>query len=146
MADSRDEWRLRDRILYPGRGGPRHGHRQRHARQLFRRRPLRRRPKPPSPTASNWPDKAPTFSTSAANRPVPAPYPVDLEEELRRVVPVVRELATRTDVPLSVDTYKAETARQALEAGAHVINDVTALHGDAEHGRSRANLRRRVWC
>ena len=43
---------------------------------------------------------------------------------------MVRELATRTDLPLSVDTYKAETARQALEAGAHVINDITALHGD----------------
>jgi dihydropteroate synthase len=43
---------------------------------------------------------------------------------------VVRELAARTAVPLSVDTSKAEVARQALEAGAHVVNDVTALRGD----------------
>src|SRR5579864_1275279 len=53
--------------------------------------------------------------------------PVPLDEELRRVVPVVRELAAQCDVPLSVDTSKAEVARQALEAGAHVVNDVTAL-------------------
>jgi dihydropteroate synthase len=60
----------------------------------------------------------------------PGSLPVSLDEELRRVVPVVRELARRTGVPLSIDTTKAETARQALAAGAHVINDVTALQGD----------------
>src|SRR2546423_6044267 len=57
----------------------------------------------------------------------PGARPVPVEEELRRVVPVVRELASRTAVPLSVDTTKAEVARQALEAGAHIINDITAL-------------------
>src|SRR5947209_12598132 len=62
----------------------------------------------------------------------PGAEPVPLEEELRRVVPVVRELASRAGVPISVDTSKAEVARQALEAGAHVINDVTALGGDPE--------------
>jgi dihydropteroate synthase len=60
----------------------------------------------------------------------PGAMPVPVEEELRRVVPVVRELARRTAVPLSVDTTKAEVARQALEAGAHVVNDITALRGD----------------
>jgi dihydropteroate synthase len=60
----------------------------------------------------------------------PGSQPVPLDEELNRVVPVVRELARRTDVPLSVDTTKAEVARQALDAGAHVINDITALLGD----------------
>jgi dihydropteroate synthase len=60
----------------------------------------------------------------------PGAQPVPVEEELRRVVPVVRELARRTTVPLSVDTTKAEVARQALEAGAHVLNDITALRGD----------------
>jgi dihydropteroate synthase len=55
-----------------------------------------------------------------------------LEDELARVVPVVRGLASRTSVPLSVDTTKAEVARQALAAGAHVINDITALQGDPE--------------
>jgi dihydropteroate synthase len=62
----------------------------------------------------------------------PGSQPVPLEEELRRVVPVVSELAARAGVPISVDTSKAEVARQSLEAGAHVINDVTALLGDPD--------------
>src|SRR5690242_13097300 len=62
----------------------------------------------------------------------PGAEPVPLEEELRRVVPVVRELAARAGVPVSVDTAKAEVARQALAAGAHVINDVTAMLGDPD--------------
>jgi dihydropteroate synthase len=60
----------------------------------------------------------------------PGAAPVPLDEELRRVVPVVERLAAQTAVPLSVDTSKAEVARQALAAGAHLINDVTALTGD----------------
>jgi len=60
----------------------------------------------------------------------PGSQPVSLEEELARVIPVVRRLAALTTTPLSVDTNKAEVARQALEAGAHVINDITALQGD----------------
>jgi dihydropteroate synthase len=60
----------------------------------------------------------------------PGSHAVTLDEELSRVVPVVRRLAALTSVPLSVDTSKAEVARQALEAGAHVINDITALQGD----------------
>jgi len=61
----------------------------------------------------------------------PGAQPVSLEEELSRVVPVIRRLAGQTSVSLSVDTCKAEVARQALEAGAHIINDITALQGDA---------------
>jgi dihydropteroate synthase len=64
----------------------------------------------------------------------PGSEPVPLDEELRRVVPVVRELAARAGVPISVDTSKAEVARQALGAGAHVVNDVTALLGDPDMG------------
>jgi dihydropteroate synthase len=60
----------------------------------------------------------------------PGSQPVPLDEELGRVVPVVEEIARRTDVPISVDTSKAEVARQALAAGAAVVNDVTALTGD----------------
>lgn len=63
-----------------------------------------------------------------SSRPGAAPVPV--EEELRRVVPVVRALAGRTEVLLSVDTTKAAVAQAALEAGAHIINDITALTGD----------------
>jgi dihydropteroate synthase len=60
----------------------------------------------------------------------PGSQPVPLDEELRRVVPVVEALAKRTDRPISVDTSKAEVARQALSAGAAIVNDVTALNGD----------------
>ncbi len=62
----------------------------------------------------------------------PGAMPVPAEEELERVVPVIRALADAVEVPLSVDTYKACVARHALEAGAHLVNDITALHGDAE--------------
>jgi dihydropteroate synthase len=62
----------------------------------------------------------------------PGAAPVSLEEELARVLPVVRGLVSQTRIPLSVDTSKAEVARQALAAGAHAINDVTALRGDPD--------------
>ena len=60
----------------------------------------------------------------------PGATAISLEEELRRVVPVVAGLAQRSSVPISVDTSKAEVARQCLDAGASIINDVTALLGD----------------
>ncbi|MCZ7662309.1 MAG: dihydropteroate synthase [Thermoleophilia bacterium] len=55
-----------------------------------------------------------------------------LEEELRRVLPVVEALAPNIAAPLSVDTYRHEVAAKALERGAFMINDVTALRGDSE--------------
>src|SRR5262249_6116586 len=60
----------------------------------------------------------------------PGAEPVSLEEEVRRVVPVVKALAAAVPVAISVDTSKAEVARQCLAAGARIINDVTALTGD----------------
>ena len=60
----------------------------------------------------------------------PGAEPVSLKEELRRVIPVLEGLAKRSDIPLSVDTSKAEVARQAIDAGATIINDVTGLRGD----------------
>ena len=60
----------------------------------------------------------------------PGANPVELNEELQRVVPVICGLAGRVAVPISVDTMKAEVARQALAAGAAIVNDVTALMGD----------------
>jgi dihydropteroate synthase len=57
--------------------------------------------------------------------------PVPLTEELRRILPVIRAVREALPhVPLSIDTYKAEAARQALEAGAHIINDIWGLKGD----------------
>jgi len=54
------------------------------------------------------------------------------EEEIRRVVPVIENLAARISIPISIDTTKAGVARRAIEAGASIINDVSALRFD--HG------------
>jgi dihydropteroate synthase len=62
----------------------------------------------------------------------PGAQPVPVDEELRRVLPVVQALAAQTTVPLSIDTSKAEVARACLAAGAHLINDVTALKGNPQ--------------
>jgi dihydropteroate synthase len=53
-------------------------------------------------------------------------------EELRRVLPIVQALAEQLDVPVSIDTSKAAVAREALAAGAEIINDITALASDPE--------------
>lgn len=60
--------------------------------------------------------------------------PISIEEEQARVIPVIRALhaALPADVIISVDTYKAEVARQALDAGAAIINDIWALRQDAD--------------
>src|SRR3569833_2912573 len=62
------------------------------------------------------------------------PYsdPVGEAEERRRIVAVIRALARQTSVPISIDTSKASVATSALEAGAEIINDVTALTGDPQ--------------
>jgi dihydropteroate synthase len=52
------------------------------------------------------------------------------EEEIRRVVSVIQQLVAETDVPVSVDTYKAPVARAALEAGAHLLNDIWGFRHD----------------
>ena len=57
----------------------------------------------------------------------PGADPVPVEEELRRVIPVIKAIKGELDVPLSIDTYKAEVARAALEAGATMVNDVSGL-------------------
>lgn len=58
--------------------------------------------------------------------------PVPLEEELRRVIPVIQTLAAEIDLPISIDTYKAPVARAALAAGASLINDISALRFDPD--------------
>ena len=62
----------------------------------------------------------------------PGADPVGVEAELARVIPVIRALAAAHDVWISVDTYKAGVAEAALEAGAHIINDVWGLRADPE--------------
>ncbi len=68
----------------------------------------------------------------------PGSLPVSVGEELARVVPVIEGLRARTSVALSVDTTKAAVAREALRAGAHLINDVTGFSADAELARAAA--------
>jgi dihydropteroate synthase len=68
----------------------------------------------------------------------PGSVPIPLEEELRRVIPVIRAVAGRVNVPISIDTYKAEVARRAVAAGATIINDVWGLRMDADMGRVAA--------
>ena len=57
----------------------------------------------------------------------PGAEPVSVDEELRRVVPVVRALTASTSVPLSIDTTKPEVASECLGLGARIVNDITAL-------------------
>lgn len=62
----------------------------------------------------------------------PFSSPVSISEECRRVLPVIEKLAERLSVPISVDTTKAEVARQAIFAGASIINDISALRADPQ--------------
>jgi dihydropteroate synthase len=64
----------------------------------------------------------------------PGSEPVGAEEEKNRVLPVVEALTAEFDTVISIDTYKAEVAEAALDAGAHLINDVWGLHADPEIG------------
>ncbi len=60
----------------------------------------------------------------------PGADPVSVGDELTRVLPTIRRLASRMHVPISIDTYKAEVARAALDAGASVVNDISGLRHD----------------
>jgi dihydropteroate synthase len=61
----------------------------------------------------------------------PGSKPVELEEELHRVIPVIESLEKEVDVPISIDTYKSAVAQRAVEAGAQIINDISGLHFDS---------------
>jgi dihydropteroate synthase len=60
----------------------------------------------------------------------PGSKPLGLDEELRRVIPVIESLAKDVDVPISIDTYKSAVAKKAIDAGAQIINDISGLHLD----------------
>ena len=61
----------------------------------------------------------------------PGAQPVPVVEEIRRVAPVIRGLRAQISIPISIDTHKAEVARRALEEGADIVNDISALRLDA---------------
>jgi dihydropteroate synthase len=60
----------------------------------------------------------------------PGSKPLPHEEELRRVIPVIESLSQKTDIPISIDTYKSAVAKEAIRAGAGLINDISGLHFD----------------
>jgi dihydropteroate synthase len=60
----------------------------------------------------------------------PGSKPLELEEELRRVIPVIEFITKEVNVPISIDTYKSNVAQRAIEAGAQMINDISGLHFD----------------
>ncbi|MDR4499491.1 MAG: dihydropteroate synthase [Candidatus Scalindua sp.] len=62
----------------------------------------------------------------------PGSKPVSDEEELKRVIPVIKELSRETDKPISVDTFKAKVADKAISAGAQIVNDISGLSADSE--------------
>ncbi len=62
----------------------------------------------------------------------PGSEPVSLDEELRRTIPVIEKLSGKVTVPISIDTYKAEVAHRALEAGAALVNDISGLRFDPD--------------
>jgi len=62
----------------------------------------------------------------------PGSTPVELQEEIARVIPVIKKLSTEIDIPISIDTYKAEVAHLAIKAGATIINDIWAGRKDPQ--------------
>lgn len=60
----------------------------------------------------------------------PGATPVSLEEEEKRVIPVIKEIRRKSDVPISIDTYKAEIAEKALINGANIVNDISGMKFD----------------
>jgi len=72
-----------------------------------------------------------------STRPGAEPLPED--EELRRVLPVIVQLAARVNVPISIDTYKAAVAREAIARGASIVNDVSGLQYEPDLGSVAAD-------
>jgi dihydropteroate synthase len=64
----------------------------------------------------------------------PGAVPVPLEEERKRILPVLEEIAGKIDIPVSIDTYKSVIAGEALQTGADIVNDITSLQGDPDMG------------
>ncbi|APC46777.1 dihydropteroate synthase [Virgibacillus halodenitrificans] len=68
----------------------------------------------------------------------PNHQPVSLEDEIDRVIPIIKAIREYTNLPISIDTYKAETAKQAIEAGADIINDIWGAKREPEIARVAA--------
>lgn len=62
----------------------------------------------------------------------PGAEPVTVDEELKRVIPVIEALSKKVSIPISIDTYKAKVAELAIQAGATIVNDISGLRFDSE--------------
>lgn len=71
----------------------------------------------------------------------PSSQPISLEEELRRVVPVIKAIAPELKILISIDTYKAKVAQAAIEAGAKIVNDISALRFDEDMAKVVADYK-----
>ena len=60
----------------------------------------------------------------------PGAKQISAQEELNRIMPVIEQIEKKIKIPISIDTYKSEVAKHALDSGADMINDITALRGD----------------
>jgi dihydropteroate synthase len=65
----------------------------------------------------------------------PGSYGIALEEELRRVLPVIEAISSKVKIPISIDSVKSEVAARAIDAGASIINDISAMQFDQEIGK-----------
>jgi dihydropteroate synthase len=63
---------------------------------------------------------------------------ISVEEEIERVIPIISAISRHVPIPISIDTYKAEVARQAIEAGAHIINDIWGAKADKKMAQTAA--------
>jgi len=57
----------------------------------------------------------------------PGSKPIEVNEELKRVIPVIRKISSSIKLPIAIDTYKAEVAKEAIRAGASIVNDISAM-------------------
>lgn len=70
----------------------------------------------------------------------PGAFPVNVNEEVERVTKAIRSIRSITNLPISIDTYRAKTARAAIETGANMVNDISGLKFDAEMAKTISEL------
>ncbi len=93
----------------------------------------------PTLAHSNLRNKAPTLSILGPESTSPGSQRISAEEEWRRLGPVLKKLKDKLTIPISLDTYKAETAERALELGVEIINDPSGLTFDADLAKTVSN-------
>ena len=106
-------------------------------------------PAPENTGEKVWRDRGAAFLSSGADildvggeSTRPGSQPVDAEEEMRRVLPVIRGIKSEfPEAVVSIDTYKAAVAEAALEAGAQIVNDVWGLRGDPDLAKVAARYK-----